>query len=97
MGHGVAQFPEQCGEMPLLVGLSTVVGRLVPARNVGYHRWFGCGAISGPLFSLDYELNRVDVLAGLLTHLKVGAGAKRLSLEVHYVGAAARLRRNLVT
>ena len=48
------------------------------------------------IFPLDGELDGVDVLATFLAFLEVRAGAERFIINTQYVGAVARLGRDLV-
>ena len=45
---------------------------------------------------MDYHLDPIDMLAGRLAQLEVEAGAERVTIQVHQVGAAAGLRGDCV-
>ena len=81
--------------MLLLMGLSSIVCRPILAIRNPHGFGFDNGAI-GPFFSLNDELDSVDVLAGPLALLKVGTGAKRFTVKVDYVGTTTGLRRDVV-
>ena len=90
------QLTEQGPEQFLLVGLGQVVGRPGRAESYPHRLGFSGADVRRLIFPLDGELDGVDVLATFLAFLEVRAGAERLIVNTHYVGAVARLRRDLV-
>ena len=73
--HGVAELPEQGHEVVALVDLGRVVSR--PVLGVGDA--LGLGSLDGAarvFFPLYQVLDAVDVLAGQLPQLEVGARAE---------------------
>jgi hypothetical protein len=91
LGYAVAEVSEQGDKMLLLVSLSLIIGR--PLLGAGHFDRLCVGGSSIRLgFPLYNELNGVDVFAGQMPCLKVGAGAERLSVvKVYDISPVARL------
>ena len=92
---GITQLPQQLAKDFLFVGLRRVVGGPVPP--VGHSHGLGLdGGTVGPFLPLDDKLDGVDVLAGLLTPLEVGARAEGFAVDIDHVRAVAGLGRDLI-
>lgn len=91
LGYAVAEVSEQGDKAFLLMGLSLIIGS--PLLGAGhFDRLRIDGAAIGLGLPLNYEFNCMNVLAGQVASLKVGAGAERLAVvEVDYIASVAGL------
>jgi hypothetical protein len=97
LGYAVTEVSEQSDKMLLLMGLCLIIRS--PLLSAGHLDRLGVGGSAVRLgLSLNYELYRMNVLAGQSSLLKVGAGAKRLVVvEANEVAPIARLGRDFPT
>jgi hypothetical protein len=94
LGYAIAQVPKQHHKAFLFVHLGCIIG--CPFLRAGHFDGFGIGGSAVWLgLPLDYELHCVNMLAGQVAGLEVGAGAERLAVvEVYDVSPVARLGRH---
>ncbi len=87
----VAEVSEQCQKPFLFVHLSIIISR--PFLSAGHFDRLGVDGTSvWSGFPLDNELYSVDMLAGQVASLIIGAGAKRLAVvEVYDIASVAGL------
>ncbi len=97
LGNAITQIPEQYQKSLLFVHLSIIVGS--PLLSAGHLDGFGIGnAAVWSGFSLDNILNCMNMFAGLVSFLIVGASAEWLVVvEVYDVSSVAGFRRDFPT
>lgn len=92
--NAITEVMEQGYKVFLFMGLSLIIG--CPFLSTSHSDRLGIGGTAVWLsFSLNYVLNGMDMFAGQMPFLKIGAGAKRLAVvKTHEIVTITRLGRD---